>query len=208
MPDSVLGWNRKDGWVTGGALRSCCTLGLGGSVRVLALLCLSVPREIGQTGGVGIYVLARQWQIEKGMERVKSRKTECRLAFFSAFPSTQTLLVPLPTGSRATPSLWAEFSPAVFGLTYTVCSSFIWRLATNIEIGGDFTENFGGREMRPESAEVRFPNSPKAQKSNSTPLGWSGGGPFSFISQSLPPPVVPWSSAGGQVIMAGLSRLC
>lgn len=42
--------------------------------------------------GVGIYVLARQWQIEKGVERVKSRKTECRLAFFSAFPSTQTLL--------------------------------------------------------------------------------------------------------------------
>lgn len=64
---------------------------------------------------------------------------------------------------------------------------FDLELATNIEIGGEFTENFGGREMRPESAEPRCPNSPKAEKSDSTPLGWSGHEPFSFVTVAATP---------------------
>ena len=64
---------------------------------------------------------------------------------------------------------------------------FDLELATNIEIGGDFTENFGGREVRPESVEPRFPNSPKAEKSNSTPLGWSGHEAFSFVTVAATP---------------------
>lgn len=159
--------------------------------------------------GVGIYVLARQWQIEKGMERVKRRKTECLLAFFSAFPSTQTLIDHSPLKQSYSESTgWIQPSCVWFDLH----SMFFFHLelSTSIEIGGEFTENFGGRETRPESAESRFPNSPKTQKSNSTPLGWSGHEPFGFISQSLPLAVVPlelswW--AGHHVCVQCLGRL-
>ena len=185
MPDSVLSWNRKDGRVTGCALRGCCTLGPG-EACVYWYFCVWACQGRSARPGSGNICLSSSMADRKGMKRVKGRKTENRLAFFSAFPSTQTLADHSALRQSYSESTgWIQ--PSCVGFDLHSMFFFDLELATNIEIGGDFTENFRGREMRPESAEPRFPNSPKAEKSNSTPLGWSGHDAFSLVTVAATP---------------------
>ena len=94
VPDSVLGWNRKMAKSQAVRLGAAARWGQGKHACTGASVSERAEGDRPDRG-VGMYVLTRQWQIEKGMERVKRRKTECLLAFFSAFPSTLINYSPL-----------------------------------------------------------------------------------------------------------------
>lgn len=84
---------------------------------------------------------------------------------------------------------------------------FHLELATNIEIGGDFTENFGGREMRPVLLSPDSATVPKHRRA--IPLHWGGQGrTLQFYIQSLPPPLSPWAQLWPGAIMAAFHCLC
>lgn len=88
MPDSVLGWNRKDGWVTGGALRSCCTLGLG-EACVYWRFCVWVCQGRSARPGSGNICFSSSMANRKGHgkgEEQEDRVSPCFLLCFPFYP--------------------------------------------------------------------------------------------------------------------------